>query len=89
MAQTSSENPKQQVLKKNYTQRKRSKYSVFYEKKSQEKFWLQNIKEIKMHKFSILLLLQLIALEQEYFLLAALLQTPGTEEHENNDLSQG
>lgn len=42
-----------------------------------------------MHKFSILLLLQLIALEQEYFLLAALLQIPGTEEHENNDLSQG
>lgn len=32
MAQTSSQNPKQQVLKKNYTQRKRSKYSIFYEK---------------------------------------------------------
>lgn len=42
-----------------------------------------------MQKFSILLLLQLIALEQEYFLFVALLQTPGTKEHQNNDLGRG
>lgn len=42
-----------------------------------------------MHKCSILLLLQLIALQQEYFLFVALLQAPGTEEHQNNDLRQG
>jgi len=42
-----------------------------------------------MQEFSVLLLLQLIALEQEYFLFMALLQTSGTEEQQNNDLSWG
>lgn len=42
-----------------------------------------------MHKFSVLQLLQLIALEQENFLFVALLQTPGTKERQNNGLSRG
>lgn len=42
-----------------------------------------------MRKFPILQLLQLIALEQEYFLFMALLQTSGTKEQQNNDLSWG